>query len=152
MCAPFIKTFLAVLALLLALVVELRFLASLGWSFDFFLLAIIVPAFFLDAAELVFFIVFAAFLSRFIYPFGSGEILALLAIPLVIFALKRVLLWQSWFEPLLAAIFGILGFYMLVGAPMLANGFGFLAANVAVSFVFAWGLYALFSGFTNNGR
>ena len=152
MRAPLTKVFLAVLILLLSLDVELRFLASFGWSFDFFLLAIIIPAFFLDTVEFIFFGVFAAFLSGFIYPFGSGEMFALLILPLVIFALKRVLLWQSWFEPLLAAIFGILSFYILVGAPILANGFGFFAANVAVSFAFAWGLYALFSGFNNNGR
>ncbi|TSC60180.1 MAG: hypothetical protein LiPW15_58 [Parcubacteria group bacterium LiPW_15] len=146
------KIILAVLSLILALGFELKFLASLGWSFDLFLLAVIIPAFFLDTAEFIFFGVFATFLSRLIYPFDSGGIFALMALPLVIFALKRILLWQSWFEPLLATALGILGFYALVGAPILANGFGFLAMDIAVSFAFAWGLYALFGRFTNNGR
>ena len=152
MRTPLTKVFLAILVLLLALAVELRFLASLGWAFDFFLLAIIIPAFFLDTIELIFFGVFTAFLSRLIYPFGSGEMLALLAIPFAVFILKKVLLWQSWFEPLLAAIFGILGFYALARAPMFANGIGFFAANIVVSFAFAWGLYGFFGKLNNDGR
>ncbi len=152
MRTPFVKVFLAILVLFLALVVELRFLASLGWAFDLFLLAVIIPAFFLDTIELAFFGIFVVFLSRLIYPFGSGEIFALLVIPFAVFILKKVLLWQSWFEPLLAAIFGIVGFYMLVGVPMFANGIGFLAANIVVSFAFAWGLYAFFGKLNNDGR
>lgn len=152
MSAQFTKVLLAVFALFLALAIELRFLASLGWSFDFFLLAIIIPAFFLDTAGFIFFGVFAAFLSRLIYPFGSSEIFAVLAIPSAIFVLKKVLPWQSWFEPLLAVVFGIFGFYVLIGNPVFANGVGFLAANIVISFVFAWGLYALFSRFNSNGR
>lgn len=152
MRTPLTKVFLAILILLLASAVELRFLASLGWAFDFFLLAVIIPAFFLDTVELVFFGVSTTFLSRLIYPFGSGEILALLAIPFAVFILKKVLLWQTWFEPLLAAIFGIIGFYTLVGAPMFANGIGFFAANIMTSFAFAWGLYAFFGKLNNNER
>lgn len=148
----FSKIVLACLIFLAAVTLQLKFLSALGWSFDLLLMAILIPTFFLDGAEFIFFGIFSAFIFRIIYPFNFGELAVLALLPIAIFILKRILFWQSWFEPLLAAIFGILGIYLLVRAPIFADGIGFLAMDVAVSFVFAWGLYALFTAFIKHGR
>lgn len=152
MRSGFIKFTLSALIFLLAAILQLKLIAALGWSFDVLLLASLIPIFFLGTVEFISFVAFSAFILKILYPWSAGEIAAFAVFPLLIFFLKQILPWQSWFEPFLATIFGIFGFYLLIGAPLLANGFGFLVVDFFVSFIFAWGVYAFFGNFTKNER
>lgn len=147
-----IRMLFSLISFLLAMALQIKFATALGWSFDLMLLTMVVPAFFLGAAEFLFFGAFCVFLLRIIYPFGLPEIAALAAIPLAIFVLKRVVFWQSWFEPLLAAVFGVFGFYILSGSDPLANGYGFIIMDLTLSVALGWGLYWIFGKFLSNER
>ncbi|MEK7212060.1 MAG: hypothetical protein AAB686_00085 [Patescibacteria group bacterium] len=139
-----VRFLLKLAVLLLAIVIQFKFLSYFGWTLDLTLAALVAIAFFASwPEEIVFLSVGAWFLG---YEPGIGwTTLIYLALPLIVFVGRRALPWQPWINNLMALAAALILFYLVaVGAAALVADFGRFLWDIGGSLVFGAAAFWLF--------
>lgn len=135
---------LSFLLLLISAVLELRLKLASGWSFDFLLLALLIPPMFLSLREFLLFEAFSLWLFSILYSWSYLPLALLAAMPFAVFLFKSIFPWQSWLLPFAVALIGIVAFYSIVSPGLFLGSLGFVLFDLCVSFFVAWVYYGLF--------
>ncbi len=140
------KLFASLFVLLLASGFQYGAKALFGWSPDFVLGVLITFSFFLGYIEILFIGALSALLLNW-KPYVSPEIFMLIALPLLVFGIKRYFPWRIELSHLLSVFFGIAVFYGI-------SNYGSLFANPALflksvfwTLVFVALIFQIFSHF-----
>jgi len=128
------KHLLAVLVFILALMLQLWF-APAGIRGDFVLTTLIVFAFIFSFWELVIFILLDIFLLN-SSPYFSLTILALTAIPLLIYVIRRRFPLDRWFGVAFGVAVGIPIFYVATAPAAAFHMIGFLLLDILSCVIF----------------
>lgn len=142
----FSKLFGAILFLLIAITLQVKFAASFAWTFDLLIVAALILPLFLTFSEFIFFYGFYTLIfSGLLVP--GGEKTFLLIFPIVGFLSQNFFPWQSWFSSFFMSVIGIGAFYLLISTHNLGINPSFMLFNVAVSSLFGWAIFLLMRGF-----
>ena len=110
-----IRTFIAGLVILLIALVLQFWFAAAGIFLDLSFATLISFAFIFEFWELLFLVLFAAFVINW-QPAVSAEILVFALFPVVAYGIRKALTWESWFAAPVAIVVGFLALY-LIAAP-----------------------------------
>jgi hypothetical protein len=125
------KFLISALLLLASLALQF-FAASLGYSFDLALAALIAFAFILDFAELLPLVALAVLIINW-QPAVSGAILVYALFPLAFYGLRKVFPWEPWVAIPVVAVLGAIALGLATGAAYA----GALLADAALMALFA---------------
>lgn len=110
-----------ILALILAVVLQFRFQGWFGYSPDLVLALMVAASFFLPFVEFLFLVVLGAWLLNW-QPVLGYEMVAMMALPILVFWARRFLPGKLYFSLGLATFLVLILFYIPVGPSVILNG------------------------------